>query len=298
MFFGKRSWARGARTAAATIALLGIMGAAAPATRATDFGPNVYGLTVSNRLVTFSDQRPGQLMANVALSPLASGERMLGIDMRPSNRVLYGVSSKNRLYTIDPGSGAVQQVGADFAIPLYYTDNIGVDFNPQADRLRIVTDAGLNLRINPDTGAVVDTDNNAANGIQPDGLLAFDAQDPNALRKPRIVAAGYTNNVANAPSTVLYDIEAEFDLLAKQDPPNSGTLKTVASLQTSRLASFTGFDIFTSGGSDYARGVVTGPLQRVATYVTVDLTGGKVKWIDRVKGDAVLDIAVDLATVK
>ena len=29
----------------------------------------------------------------------------------------------------------------------------GVDFNPVADRLRVISDSGLNLRINADTGA-------------------------------------------------------------------------------------------------------------------------------------------------
>jgi len=89
----------------------------------------------------------------VAITGLAGGERLLGIDTRPANGQLYAVGSTGRLYVIDPTSGAAGQVGTPFATALS-GERFGVDFNPTVDRLRIVSDTRQNLRIDPTTGAV------------------------------------------------------------------------------------------------------------------------------------------------
>ena len=57
-------------------------------------------------------------------------------------------------------------------------DKFGVDFNPTADRLRVVSNTGLNLRLHRDTGAMVDG-NRALDGAQPNATLADVAGDPN-----------------------------------------------------------------------------------------------------------------------
>ena len=91
-----------------------------------------------------------------------------------------------------------------------------MNFNPQADRLRVVSKAGQNLRLNPDTGA--------AAGNEADGPLAYATQPPadaNAGKQPGVTGAAYTNNVARTTSTVLYDVDTTQDVLAIQNPPNN-----------------------------------------------------------------------------
>jgi hypothetical protein len=206
----------------------------------------IVALTPNNRLLSFLSGRPGVITSNVEISGLQSGESLLGIDFRPANKQLYGLGSSSRLYVIDPATGVATAVGASpFVIPLNGTV-FGFDFNPQADRARIVSDARQNLRVNPDTGAVVDFDPNTA-GVQPDLDLAFVVNDPNQAATPNVVAAAYTNNFAGTTSTILYDIDSSLDVLATQTPPNNGALNTTAPLNITgaplNVAGLAGFDI-------------------------------------------------------
>ena len=90
---------------------------------------------------------------------------------------------RGRLYLID---GAVRTAPASVgSTPLVLAGTrFGVDFNPTVDRLRIVSDAGENLRVNPDTGALVLADGALTAGFS-------------------VTAAAYTNNFAGATTTAL-----------------------------------------------------------------------------------------------
>ena len=76
--------------------------------------------------------------------------------------------------------------------------------------------------------------------------LAFNANDVNARKRPRVSGAGYTNSVAGATSTTLYDIDTNKDVLVTQLPPNDGTLNTVGRLGYN-VRTVAGFDILASG---------------------------------------------------
>ena len=121
------------------------------------------------------------------------------------------------MYAIDFASGFATPIGAPFSPP--WKAAFGVDFNPQADRIRVVSDAGQNRRINPYTGVAVNY-----------GPLAYAATDQNAGQTPNVVGAAYVNNVPRAPSTALYDIDSILDMVVPQTPPNDGTLNTVGPL--------------------------------------------------------------------
>ena len=186
-----------------------------------------------------------QVRERLSIAGLAEGEMLIGIDFRPANGVLYGVGRigsdpVGQLYTIDVYSGAATPVGAR-TIPLNGMA-FGFDFNPVPDRLRIVSDAGQNIRVNPDNGAVAGTDTN----------LAYAAMgDPNSGRTPRVVAVAYTNP-ENDPqtNTALHDLDvdraadmgANGDVLDIQVPPNGGVLNTVGRLGVD-ADDFTAFDI-------------------------------------------------------
>jgi hypothetical protein len=242
-------------------------------------GNIVFGLTTTNQLVLFSANDPGRIGYGVPIRGLASGERMLGIDFRPANGKLYGVSSASQLYVISPVSGIAQRVGVPF-IPALAGNEFGVDFNPTVDRLRIVSDTGQNLRVNPDTGAVAAVD----------GALNFAPADANAGRTPMAVAAAYTNNVAGATSTMLYDIDAGRDVLVTQTPPNAGTLNTVGSLGVKTSAP-AGFDI--AGTSSSGLAVLRPGNGNASLLYRIDLATGKAFALGRVGGgSAIQDIAI------
>ncbi|MEW6020536.1 MAG: DUF4394 domain-containing protein [Pseudomonadota bacterium] len=182
---------------------------------------DVFALTASNKLVSFNRDAPGTVRTNVAITGLQSGENLLGIDFRPADGQLYAVGSSGRIYTIDTASGAATMKSmlaadtADTTAPftaLAGTD-FGVDFNPQADRLRVVSNTGLNLRINVDSGAT--TTDGTING----GAV-------NAA----VTAAAYTNSFAGTASTTLYVLDSATDTLYTQNPPNNGTLSTPVAL--------------------------------------------------------------------
>ena len=218
----------------------------------------LLGLTTDNRLVTFKTTTPGTLDTNVAVTGLQGGESIIGIDVRPANGRLYAVTDAARLYTIDATTGAATAAGmlsadaADATNPFAMLSGaaFGVDFNPMADRLRIVSDAEQNLRANADTGATT-TDATLTRG-------AF-----------AVTAAAYTNNFAPSPSTTLYVIDTQNDRLLTQNPPNNGTLNDVGALGIDAGA-VNGFEIV---GPDTAVAVLSTATAPVALY-TINLTTG------------------------
>ena len=104
-----------------------------------------------------------------------------------------------------------------------------MDFNPTSDRIRLVNDADISLRVNPVTGALAAQDTNLNPG------------------NPNVTAVAYSNNFNGAASTTLYDIDTGSDVLAIQNPPNNGTLTTVGAGLGLDAGPATGFDIDSTG---------------------------------------------------
>ncbi|TWI61208.1 uncharacterized protein DUF4394 [Pseudoduganella lurida] len=198
--------------------------------------PMVYGLTDDNRLLGFKVATPNTIDSTVAVTGLASGETLLGIDYRPKDGLMHGLTSTARIVTIDPATGAatvkatLAADAADTTAP--YTalggTSFAVDFNPVADRLRVIGSTGQSLRINVDTGATTT-----------DGAIN------RASGPATVIAAAYTNSIAGATATMLYDLDSTSDVLALQNPPNDGTLVNVGPL---------GIDIAGTGAMDIAGG--------------------------------------------
>lgn len=231
------------------------------------------------------------------ITGLRTGDRLVGIDFRPSDGLLYALGSPNggpgqgQIYTIRVNTGAATPIGSG-EIPLTGTA-FGFDFNPVPDLIRITSNSGENKRVNPTTGALV----------QEDGLLAYPAAgDPNATRTPGIVASAYTNpDTDPLTNTVLYGIDAARegdasgggDVLAIQVPPNAGTLNTVGRLRVD-ATEVVGFDI-SSGGTGIAALQRTGAA--FSRLVSIDLASGKVQDLGRIgrsRGEAVTGIAIQV----
>ncbi len=158
-----------------------------------------------------------------------------GLDFRPANGLLYGYSAgSNSLVVVNPINAFTTFVSNPSTAST--TSTLGVDFNPAADRLRLVNLDDQNLRINVDTGAtIVDTP------------LAYAAGDPNFGVNPNIIEAAYTNSDVNpATGTSLYYIDSVLDTLVTTTNPNGGVLNTVGSLGVN-TTNLVGFDILSNG---------------------------------------------------
>ena len=211
-----------------------------------------YGVDGANNLVTFNVATPGTIASTTAVTGLAGGETVLGIDFRPATGQLYALGSGSRLYTINTATGAATQVGSDGAFTLSGTA-FGFDVNPVPDRIRVVSDTGQNIRLNPITGTLAATDatlNGAATGA---------------------VGSAYTNSFAGATVTTLFALDSASDSLLIQNPPNNGTLTLVGATGVNFSAS-AGFDILTTGSvnTGYAALQVAGS----SGLYTIDLTTG------------------------
>lgn len=230
------------------------------------------GLVGDNWLVVIEGAKPA-----VTKSMQVTGvDRLLGIDVRPSNGWLYGVSDTGWVVTIDMSNGkATPVVQLDKSIPAG-TGAI-VDFNPKADKLRFMSTDGTNLRADVESGKVVT-----------DGSLAFEAKDMHAGESPAIVAAAYTNSYGKPDKTAMYDIDAKIVALINQVSPNDGTLKAVGKLGVKAAAQYA-FDVHNDGN-----GKDTAWLVADNTLYSVDLMTGKASKIGQVTGATgmIRDIAV------
>lgn len=200
----------------------------------------VYGLTSTNSLARFDSATPGTINSTVAVTGLNAGASLIGIDFRPVNGLLYGVSSDSRMYTINLTSGAASVIGSAGAFTVSGT-SFGFDFNPVPDLIRVTSDAEQNLRLNPNTGLLAGADTS----------LAFAAGDTNAGANPNIVGSAYTNSFSGTTTTTLYGIDSVRDILVTQIPPNAGTLNTVGLLGFDTTDQV-GFDIFFLGNLAFA----------------------------------------------
>ena len=218
----------------------------------SNYDVNMIALTDDNNLISVNSDFPSQITQKVAITGLMANEKMLGIDFRPATGQLYGVGSSSRLYVINAMTGAARALGTAAFTPAINGTIVGFDFNPTVDRIRLVTNAGQNLRLNPETGTVAATDGNLNPGT------------------PSVSEVAYTNNTAGATTTTLYAIDVNTDKLYIQNPPNNGTLVEVGSLGVDAQGA-AGFDI-TSNGVGFAALRVAGKSE---LYV-VNLTTGRV----------------------
>ena len=194
--------------------------------------PVAFAVDESNNLLAFNFMSVGTPVSK-PITGLQTGETIVGIDFRPVNGQLYALGSTSRLYVLNTSSGVATVVGTSPFTTLLSGTAFGFDFNPTVDRIRCVSNLGLNLRLHPETG----------------GIAAVDLMlNPGT---PSITASAYTNNFAGATTTVLYNIDSATDKLYKQDPPNNGTLVEVGALGIN-VENASGFDIGSRSGMAYA----------------------------------------------
>lgn len=252
----------------------------------------VLAVTHDHQLIRFNAGQPRRILERKPLQGLPAGDPLVGIDFRVARGVLYGLSRQGLLFTIDTASGRLTRVGSQpLALPLE-GESFGFDFNPAADRIRVVS-GSFNLRLHPDTGAAVDGDA-ATPGVQPDARLAYAAGDANAGRTPDVVSAGYTYNKQDETLTTNFALDRARGTLVMQGSregvqpvvsPNTGRLATIGPLGLGAFAD-AAFDISDLSNAAYAaiRVQATGPTR----LYSVDLASGRATLVGTVDGGAPL----------
>jgi hypothetical protein len=199
----------------------------------------VFGLTDDGWLVRFRPIFP-QFEQNVGriIGLQQPDTNLIGIDFRVQDGNLYGVGNGGGVYTIDTRTAEATLVNT-LTVPLQGSF-FGVDFNPAADRLRIVSDTGQNLSHNVNAGGTT--------AMQ--GTLTYTAPPAAPVPALGIVGAAYTNNdLSPNTGTMLFDIDAMMDQVAIQSPPGNGILVAAGKL---------GVDVDARVGFDIAGKVVNG----------------------------------------
>lgn len=200
-------------------------------------------------------------------------DRLLGIDLRPSNGQLIGVTDTFDIVQIDPKTGVATVISKmDTELPIEGDAPVIVDFNPMADKLRFMSGT-TNHRVDIESGKVT-----------VDGSLAFEAGDMHAGEAPAIVAAAYINSFGKPEKTAMFDIDSTIVALIRQTSPNDGTLAAIGKLGIDGADAYA-FDIATD-----AEGNNTAWLAAGGMLHTVSLEDGSVQesWEIKEAGDAVL----------
>lgn len=202
--------------------------------------------------------------------------KVLGIDVRPADGMLYAVGSDGGIYTVDMATGKAtmkSKLEKTLAAGTWAT----VDFNPVADRMRLMGTDGTNLRVNVDDGKVTT-----------DGSHKFADTDANKGKMPKVIAGAYYNSYKGAKETTLYDIDATTGSLVKQAPPNDGVMITVGPHGVK--ADVIAFDIYSDGQGKNEAWLFAGDW-----FYSVDLNTGKATSTMAIKGvtkGSVRDIAI------
>jgi len=199
---------------------------------------------------------------------------LVGIDVRPADGMLYGLVDDGTLVTIAKDGKATMKSKLD-TMPAKGVA-VTVDFNPVADRLRVMGADGMSLRVNPDDGKVTR-----------DGDHKYAEAEMHKGEKPNIVAGAYTNSVKGAKETTLFNIDATIGGLIKQAPPNDGVLNAIGKLGIK--ADNAAFDIWSDGAGKNEAWLMSGD-----TLYSVDLATGKATEAAKIAGvsGTVKDIAI------
>ncbi|TDX81545.1 uncharacterized protein DUF4394 [Rathayibacter sp. PhB151] len=235
-------------------------------------------------LVQFNPLKPGTVSGTVAVTGLTGGDTALvGIDYRVQDGKLYGVgntAASAGVYSIDATTGVATPV-TRLTVALSGTA-FGVDFNPAANALRVISDTGQNLRqpfATPGAATVAD------------GALSYAAP----AVATGVNGAAYTNNDLDPnTATTLFVLDTALDQIAIQSPANAGTLAPTGKLGVD-AAGVTGFDIYSVlrnggsigsiglaavNGSLYEVGVLNGTATRLGT-IGADVTDIAIPLVQR-----------------
>lgn len=230
---------------------------------------------------------------------LMDGERVLGLDIRTTSLeedkdTGYVLTSASRVAAVidnatDPTVLDLAEA-VTLSVPLSGTQ-FGVDFNPRADLLRILSDTAQNLRVNLQEGRELAGEARAA------GFAFVDGTPRVTSTAPQIVATAYR---ANNPGggRFQYALDARDSSLARVAVPNDGALVRVGALGVTLPVNGAGaaeqsFDIVAAGSGEIGLAALRTAGATVSTLYTLNLDTGAATAVGPI-GDAGVVNAITL----
>lgn len=287
------------------ITLVGPIGAANPVSNIAVFidrtlpaliGQLAYGLSGTN-LISFDTQNPSFIRNINTITGITAGQTIVGMDFRPANHNLYalGYNSTNneaQVYTINTTSAIASAVTATPIALTLGTVNVGFDFNPTVDRIRVVSNNDMNYRLEPVTGTLAATDAN----------INYAAADPNFGANPNVGTVAYINSYSSATTTTLYNYDEILNIITTQIPPNNGTLNTIGTsgIVVNSADATVDMDIYYDGGTstNLAYLAANTNTETIDRLYSVNLSSGATTVIGKIGfGIPVRDIAIQTVSL-
>jgi hypothetical protein len=244
------------------LALASALGASAFTATSAQSAGWIVGLVDGKSIVTID---PASRKVTSTVDVKGAGP-LLGIDVRPADGMLYGVAGDGTIVTVDIKTGQAT-MKSKMSETLKPGVSATVDFNPVADRLRVMGSDGTSLRVNVDDGKAM-----------VDGSHKYKDGDANAGKTPRVIAGAYTNSWKGTKATTLYNVDAETGALVTQAPPNDGVLNSVGAIGMP-LSGPVAFNIVSTGEDKNDAWLVAG-----GALYSVDLKSGKASMVGKIEG--------------
>jgi hypothetical protein len=225
----------------------------------------VYALTSDNALYIL---KPGASQyVRGGRVDVSDGGNLVGIDFRPADGALYGLTDRGGIYTIDLSTryfGATTKVST---VNPRFSGGFGalVDFNPVLNALRIAGSNDQNIAV------VNSADGKSLGTTAVQTNFTYAPGDVNFGKDPELVGGAYNNNYVGAVNTLFYLVDHDLDTLVTISTKNAtgssntggGLLQTVGSFVDEygaalNMSPTTDFDIYTdSNGTNFLVGQTT-----------------------------------------
>lgn len=171
----------------------------------------LIGLSPTNELVHLVSGPPVVEKGVVPITGLRPDELIIAIDTRTKTKELYAISNQSVIYKINPVTGVAIAITGQPMVPAIEGQMVGFDFDPVEDMLRVVSDAGQNLRLSPITGQV---------------LVIDTPLNPGA---PAVQSAAYSY-ASRVSRSFLYTLDVTEQALFRVHPASSGSSFKVGNL--------------------------------------------------------------------
>lgn len=132
-------------------------------------------------------------------------ENLIGIDVRPADGQLYGVTDVGRVYTINTVTG-IATLLSGFQPAFAGGNQSLMDFNPVVDAIRLIGGNDTNFAVVKNAGGLF-----GVTAVQTG--ITYAPNDVNFGSDPNLVGGTYTNNVNGATTTIFYGLDFNLNVL-------------------------------------------------------------------------------------
>jgi Domain of unknown function (DUF4394) len=178
----------------------------------------IFALTTDNTLYLLT---PGSTVyQSLGRVVGIGGNDLIGLDFRPADKRLYGLTDGGRLYTINFNVAPPTATLVSALTPRFPSGFQSLmDFNPVVDAIRLIGGDTANYAVVKNASNIL-----ATTAVQTS--LTYAVGDVNAGKTPKVIGGAYTNNVAGATTTIFYAMDHDLDTLVTIADKNNGSSNT------------------------------------------------------------------------